>query len=177
MSRVFNKRLDNAIKFTENAYIWWKAGFSSTPSSEKGSAFNPFAHPIGKSSIMSEASASVAKRVLVVDDNSINRHLASTFIERLGYVVEQASDGPAALTKLVTSHYDIVFLDISMPGMSGEDVLAKIRADGCFGNPRVIAYTAHALPEEKRRLIDAGFDDLLIKPITLASVREALGGS
>ena len=122
---------------------------------------------------MSESSSS-PKRVLVVDDNVINRRLAIAFVGRLGYAADQAEDGPDALAKLDAEPFDIVLLDISMPGMSGEEVLARIRADSRFGGLRVIAYTAHALPEEKQRLIDAGFDDLLIKPITLGAVESLL---
>ena len=123
---------------------------------------------------MSDSPTPSQKRVLVVDDNAINRRLAIAFVTRLGYATDQAEDGPAALGKLGEGPFDIVFLDISMPGMSGEEVLARIRADGRFGGLRVIAYTAHALPEERQRLIDAGFDDLLIKPITLGAVERVL---
>lgn len=122
---------------------------------------------------MSDSSSS-QKRVLVVDDNVINRRLAIAFVSRLGYSTDQAEDGPGALAKLDAEPFNIVLLDISMPGMSGEEVLAHIRADGRFGGLRVIAYTAHALPEEKQRLIEAGFDDLLIKPITLGAVESVL---
>lgn len=122
---------------------------------------------------MSDSSSSL-KRVLVVDDNVINRRLAIAFVSRLGYTTDQAEDGPDALAKLDVESFSIVLLDISMPGMSGEEVLARIRADGRFGGLRVIAYTAHALPEERQRLIDAGFDDLLIKPITLGAVERVL---
>jgi len=123
---------------------------------------------------MSDSPSSNPKRVLVVDDNAINRRLAIAFVTRLGFATDQAEDGNSALAKLSESVFDIVFLDISMPGMSGEEVLARIRADGRFGSLRVIAYTAHALPEEKQRLIDAGFDDLLIKPISVKAVESVL---
>ena len=123
---------------------------------------------------MSESSASTSKNVLVVDDNAINRRLASAFLARLGYATDQAEDGPSALAKLENGRFDIVFLDISMPGMSGEEVLAKLRTDSRFNGLYVIAYTAHALPEEKQHLIDAGFDDLLIKPITMKAVEAVL---
>ena len=65
---------------------------------------------------------------------------------------------------------DLVLLDVSMPGMSGIEVCRRIRADERLRGLRVIAYTAHALPEERRSFLDASFDDILIKPIT----REAL---
>jgi len=123
---------------------------------------------------MSDTSPPASRRVLVVDDNAINRRLAMAFVKRLGFATEEVEDGAAALDKLAASPFDVVFLDISMPGMSGEEVLARLRADPRFGGLHVIAYTAHALPEEKQRLIDAGFDDLLIKPISLKSVEIAL---
>lgn len=123
---------------------------------------------------MSDTSPPASRRILVVDDNAINRRLAMAFVKRLGFVTEEVEDGASALAKLASSPFDVVFLDISMPGMSGEEVLAKLRADPRFNGLHIIAYTAHALPEEKQRLIDAGFDDLLIKPISLKAVELAL---
>lgn len=125
---------------------------------------------------MSDTPSPAPRRVLVVDDNAINRRLATAFVKRLGLVSEEVDNGAAALEKLACSPFDVVFLDISMPGMSGEEVLARLRADPRFGSLHVIAYTAHALPEEKQRLMDAGFDDLLIKPISLQAVETALAG-
>ncbi|NML24545.1 response regulator [Zoogloea dura] len=123
---------------------------------------------------MSSSPSSTRKRVLVVDDNAINRRLAVAFVTRLGMSSEEAEDGPAALARLEAERFDIVLLDISMPGMSGEEVLARLRADVKFNGLRVIAYTAHALPEEKQSLVEAGFDDLLIKPINLKAVESVL---
>lgn len=122
---------------------------------------------------MSDSSAA-KKRVLVVDDNAINRRLAVAFVNRLGMLSEEAENGPSALLRLAEEHFDIVLLDISMPGMSGEEVLARLRADVKFNGLRIIAYTAHALPEEKKSLVEAGFDDLLIKPINLKAVESVL---
>lgn len=114
------------------------------------------------------------KKVLVVDDNAINRRLAVAFLNRLGLQAQEAADGPMALERLAAGAFDIVLLDISMPGMSGEEVLAVLRADSRFSGLPVIAYTAHALPDEKQRLLNAGFDELLIKPITFKAVEDAL---
>lgn len=118
--------------------------------------------------------ASRSPKVLVVDDNAINRRIAVAFLTRLGLQAEEAEDGLGALAKLEASDFDVVLLDISMPGMSGEEVLAKLRADARFSALPVIAYTAHALHHEKQRLLDAGFDELLIKPITFKAVEDAL---
>ena len=114
------------------------------------------------------------KKVLVVDDNAINRRLAVAFLTRLGLQTQEAADGPTALERLNSGSFDVVLLDISMPGMSGEEVLAVLRADPHLSGLPVIAYTAHALPDEKQRLLDAGFDELLIKPITFKAVEDAL---
>ena len=123
---------------------------------------------------MSDSSLLAQKRVLVVDDNAINRKLAVAFVTRLGMISEEADCGPAALVMLESTHFDIVLLDISMPVMSGEEVLARLRADVKYKGLQVIAYTAHALPEEKQGLVDAGFDELLIKPINLKAVESVL---
>lgn len=123
---------------------------------------------------MSDPAAIKQKRVLIVDDNPINRTLAAAFVRRFGMCSEEAEDGVSALAKLDAATYDLVLLDISMPGMSGQEVLARLRADSKLEGLRVIAYTAHALPEEKQELVDAGFDDLLIKPVTLKSMESAL---
>ncbi|MBS0353128.1 MAG: response regulator [Proteobacteria bacterium] len=114
------------------------------------------------------------KKVLVVDDNAINRRIAVAFLTRLGLQTQEAADGPTALERLNSGSFDVVLLDISMPGMSGQDVLAVLRADPRLSGLPVIAYTAHALPDEKQRLLDAGFDELLIKPITFKAVEDAL---
>ncbi|MDD3354976.1 response regulator [Zoogloea sp.] len=114
------------------------------------------------------------KRVLIVDDNAINRRLAIAFVTRLGMDSAEAADGPTGLAMLEVEPFDVVLLDISMPVMSGEEVLARLRADSRFSGLRVIAYTAHALPEEKQSLVEAGFDDLLIKPINLKAVEAVL---
>ena len=111
---------------------------------------------------------------LVVDDQPTNRLLASTLLKRRGWTVLEAESGEAALALSGEHAFRLVLLDISMPGMSGEEVLAKLRTDGRFNGLYVIAYTAHALPEEKQHLIDAGFDDLLIKPITMKAVEAVM---
>lgn len=109
---------------------------------------------------------------LVVDDNAANRLLAARLLQRLGWDVAQAADGSAALETLRERPVNVVLLDISMPGLSGEEVCRMIRQLGVAR--RVIAYTAHALPEELDRFKASGFDGMLIKPITRESLTNAL---
>lgn len=109
-------------------------------------------------------------RILIVDDNTINRVLPSAILKKEGHEVAEAASGEQALTYLAGNRPDCVLLDISMPGMSGEEVCRRIRKEACLAGLRVVAYTAHAMPEERDRIMQAGFDDLLIKPISRASL-------
>jgi CheY-like chemotaxis protein len=107
------------------------------------------------------------KHVLVVDDNVTNRKLASIMLKKRGWTVEEADSGAAALSKLENGRYDYVLLDISMPGMNGEEVCRRIREAEATRSLKVIAYTAHALESEKQRIMSAGFNDIVIKPMTM----------
>ena len=82
--------------------------------------------------------------------------------------------GERALLHLAAHRYDLVLLDISMPGMNGPEVCQRIRADRTLAGLRVIAYTAHALPEEQQRFLASGFDDVLVKPTSFQAVQDLL---
>mgnify|MGYP001400046020 CR=1 FL=1 len=123
-------------------------------------------------SVSSDSAA--PRQLLVVDDHPINRAVASALAARLGWQATELAGGEEALTLLAERAFDVVLLDISMPSLDGENVLARIRAHPALRRLKVVAYTAHALEDEKRRLLDAGFDDLLIKPITFQTLAEVL---
>lgn len=95
-------------------------------------------------------------------------------LKKRGWVTEEADGGQAALDQLSAAPFDNVLLDISMPGMDGEEVCRRIRANPAWAGLRVVAYTAHAMESDKQRLMKAGFDDVLIKPITVQSLLLAL---
>lgn len=115
------------------------------------------------------------KRTLVVDDNAINRKLAVALLKRRGWATEEAENGLVALDRLANSGpFDHVLLDISMPEMDGEEVCRRIRSSAAWSGLRVVAYTAHALESEKQRIMSAGFDDILIKPISAQDLLHAL---
>jgi CheY-like chemotaxis protein len=113
--------------------------------------------------------------VLVVDDNIANRMLASRLLKRSGWDVAEAADGQEALDYLGSATVDLILLDISMPGLSGEEVCEQVRRDLGRG-PKIVAYTAHAMPEEQQRFIDHGFDAVLIKPISRDQLNATLAG-
>jgi len=102
---------------------------------------------------------------LVVDDQPTNRLLASALLKRLGWTVLEAADGLAALALARQNEFRLILLDISMPGLSGEETCAQLKAGRQSPPPTIIAYTAHAFQEDLDRLKNNGFDDVLVKPI------------
>lgn len=111
----------------------------------------------------------VTRRALVVDDIALNRMIAEEALKKLGWTVLTAADGQEALAGLEKMHCDVVLLDISMPGMGGVEVCQHIRSRADLGHTDVpvIAYTAHAQPEDRDKFIASGFNEVLIKPLNL----------
>lgn len=115
------------------------------------------------------------KRILVVDDTPLNLMVASAFLRRDGWQVEEADDGATALRLLAKDpEFDALLLDISMPGMSGDELCRAVRADTRIAGLPIVAYTAHALVEEHERIMSAGFDDIVVKPVAMATLLAAL---
>src|SRR5690606_3834520 len=106
-----------------------------------------------------------APRVLSVDDNHANLKLIDAFLRDLGAESETATSGFEALGKVKQQHFDLVFMDVQMPGMDGIETTQKIRQLENGRHTPIIALTAHALTEEKNHLMRSGFDDYLTKPI------------
>ena len=112
---------------------------------------------------------------LVVDDHPTNRLLASALLKKLGWMVMEAECGSTALTLTAQHLFRLVLLDISMPGLSGEETCARLRAADTTPPMHIVAYTAHAFPEDLERLLAAGFDDVLVKPISRQRLEELTG--
>jgi CheY-like chemotaxis protein len=115
--------------------------------------------------------------VLIVDDNAVNRKLASLVLRNAGIPSEEASSGEEALQMLTKSSFKCVLLDVNMPGLTGEEVCQKIRADSGLKHLRVIAYTAHAFADERQRIIQSGFDGLITKPVSKDGLLAAIQGT
>lgn len=113
-------------------------------------------------------------RILVVEDNSINRVVATRLLQQLGCHVETAVDGRDGVRRAAEGVYDIIFMDCQMPGMDGFEATAAIRAQMHHGaDVRIVAMTAHAMAGDRARCLAAGMDDYLTKPVSsdeLASV-------
>lgn len=110
-------------------------------------------------------------RVLLVDDNEINRLVGASLLQRLGCEIAVAEDGLAALDRLAEFPAEAVLMDIHMPRLGGVEALAAIRARGLApASAPVFALTADVEPEQVRRLMAAGFDGVAAKPIEPAQL-------
>jgi CheY-like chemotaxis protein len=102
--------------------------------------------------------------IAIVEDNADNRLLLQALLgER--YDLVEFDNGADALTGLSASLPDLVLLDISLPGMDGNEILARIREDARLCSLPVIALTAHAMSGDREKYLEAGFDDYITKPI------------
>ncbi|HYD28814.1 response regulator [Brevundimonas sp.] len=111
-------------------------------------------------------------RVLLVEDNPVGALLAATLLRREGCAVETAASGHEALDALKRARYDLVFMDMRMPGMDGPSAARAIRARG--DETPIVALTANAFAEDRRACLEAGMDDHLVKPLELDALRASL---
>jgi two-component system, cell cycle response regulator DivK len=102
--------------------------------------------------------------VAVVEDNADNRLLVRAIIGD-AYDVREFTSGDEALDAFARAAPDVVLLDISLPGLSGLEVLARLRADARLARVPVVALTAHAMDGDRQRYLAAGFDGYVSKPI------------
>ncbi|HTH77914.1 MAG TPA: response regulator [Ramlibacter sp.] len=109
-------------------------------------------------------------RVLVVEDNDINQIVAQEMLREAGLFVEIAEHGEAALQKVQANYYDLVFMDMQMPVMDGVTATRELRRLKRFDRLPIVAMTANAMEQDRRRCIDAGMNDSLTKPIEPAQL-------
>ena len=102
--------------------------------------------------------------IAVVEDNADNRLLLQAILDGQYDLVEY-ENGVDALAGLAAALPDLVLLDISLPGMDGNEILARIRADTALRRLPVIALTAHAMSGDREKYLAAGFNDYITKPI------------
>ncbi len=119
--------------------------------------------------------AAAPKRILVVDDNLVNRKVAQRQLERLGYLADAVDGGKSALAAMSHTNYALVLMDCEMPEMDGYATTAEIRRRDSFArHTTIIAMTAHALEGARERCLASGMDDYVAKPITLQTLSTVL---
>jgi CheY-like chemotaxis protein len=113
-------------------------------------------------------------RVLLVEDNELNRDMLSRRLDRAGYEVLTATDGEQALSEIRSSEPQIVLLDMNLPVKDGWTTCREIRADPGLASLPVIALTAHAMGEDRDKALSAGCDDYATKPIDFPALLEKI---
>ena len=114
-------------------------------------------------------------RILLAEDNAMNRRLATLLLERMGYGADVATNGREAIEAVDRAPYDVVLMDVQMPEVDGMEATRQIRARFADGaRPRIVALTANAMAEDREAATAAGMDDYLAKPIRPAELADAL---
>lgn len=111
-------------------------------------------------------------KCLVVEDNPVNQRMLVKLLEKLGCQVEAVSGGEAAVQKTITARYEVILMDIHMPGKDGVEATADIRKreEMTRTHTPIIAITSDAMPEDRQRYLDSGMDDYLAKPVRQAAL-------
>ncbi|HXN42288.1 MAG TPA: ATP-binding protein, partial [Myxococcaceae bacterium] len=115
----------------------------------------------------------IGLRVLVVEDNEVNKKVATRMLSRLGHYSEAVGDAIQGMEAVNTKTFDIIFTDCELPGMSGYEFATALRKDKPTGPP-IVAMTANAMKGDREKCIAAGMDDYLAKPIKLIDLQRVI---
>jgi CheY-like chemotaxis protein len=135
----------------------------------------PVSHMPGAEPAEEPGRAGPPLRILLAEDNEVNQMVAVGFMARRGHFVDVAGDGAEAVRMLQAGDYDVVLMDLHMPGMDGYEATRQIRGmPGAKGRIPIIAMTADAMHGDAERCLFAGMDDYVAKPVDPAALDAAL---
>jgi two-component system cell cycle response regulator DivK len=118
----------------------------------------------------------VAKRILVVEDNHLNRKLFCDVLKANGFAVEPVADGLDAIESARNFVPNLVIMDIQLPNVSGLDLIAQMKADAALRAIPVLAVTAYAGKGDEERIREAGAEGYLAKPVSIGPFMAAVNG-
>ncbi|MGB2868074.1 MAG: response regulator [Bacteroidota bacterium] len=104
-------------------------------------------------------------RILLVEDNEVNREMMRRRLQRRGYEVIDAEDGQEAIHKAQTERPSVILMDMSLPIIDGWDATARLKGDASTCAIPIIGLTAHAMIEDRQKALEAGCDDYITKPV------------
>lgn len=112
--------------------------------------------------------------ILLAEDNPVNQKVALLILKRLGYSADVAGNGIEVLEALGRKQYDVILMDVQMPGMDGLETAGRIRTMGLSKQPKILAMTAYALEGDREKCIAAGMDGYISKPVQMEELQSAL---
>lgn len=113
-------------------------------------------------------------KILLVEDNEMNRDMLSRRLERKGFEVSMAVDGLEGVRMATEGTYDLILMDMSLPELDGWEATRRIRADARGKTIPIIALTAHAMPGDREKAIQAGCDEYDSKPVDFPRLMEKI---
>jgi two-component system, cell cycle response regulator DivK len=113
-------------------------------------------------------------RILLVEDNEMNRDMLSRRLERKGHVVLVAVNGLQGVEMVQSERPDLVLMDMSLPEIDGWEATRRVRADEDIKRTPIIALTAHAMDGDRQRVLDAGCDEYETKPVEMDRLLEKI---
>jgi len=109
-------------------------------------------------------------KILLVEDNEMNRDMLARRLQKRGYELILAVDGLLAVEMTQKEHPDLVLMDMSLPGLDGWEASRRLKADPATAGIPIIALTAHAMAEDREKALAAGCNEFETKPVDLASL-------
>jgi len=114
----------------------------------------------------------MSKKILIVEDNEDSRELVVKVLRNKGYITVEAVDGEEAIEKVVSERPDLVLLDISIPKLDGYEVARRLKSREDVKDIPIVAVTAHAMKGDREKVIAAGFEGYISKPVNVRELPE-----
>jgi CheY-like chemotaxis protein len=113
-------------------------------------------------------------KIMIVDDNAANLRLAGDLLEFEGFEVYRCIDAESALSKLNQNHPDLILMDLALPGIDGLQLTRKLKSEEKTNKIKIVALTASAMKGDKERILSAGCDGYIAKPIDTRKFKEQI---